>query len=92
VAQFRHFGTIENLIQEEIKRDWIRVLLATIQSRTFLLFRLLSRNKNYSIQNYNFACGSVWVWDLVSLTLRKEHVWEQGVEGNIWTEERWSDT
>jgi hypothetical protein len=21
VAQFRHFGTIENLIQEEIKRD-----------------------------------------------------------------------
>jgi hypothetical protein len=35
------------------------------------------------LQNYNFACGSVWVWT------QTEGVWEQGVEENIWTEERW---
>jgi hypothetical protein len=22
--------------------------------------------KNYNIKNYNFACGSVWLWNLVS--------------------------
>jgi hypothetical protein len=29
--------------------------------------RQLSKNaKNSNIQNYNFACGSIWVWNLVS--------------------------
>jgi hypothetical protein len=47
----------------------------------------------YCIQNYNFACGSVWVWNLVSDIkggTQTLGVWEQGAE-NIWTEERWSD-
>jgi hypothetical protein len=46
------------------------------------------------IQNYNFASGSVWVWNLVPDIkggTQTEDVWEQGVEENIWTEERWSD-
>jgi hypothetical protein len=45
------------------------------------------------MQNYNFACGSVWVWNLVSRIkgdTKVEDVWEQSVE-NIWTEERWSE-
>jgi hypothetical protein len=40
VAQFTYLGTTitnQNLIQEEIKEDWIRTILATIQSRTFCL-------------------------------------------------------
>jgi hypothetical protein len=40
VEQFKYFGTTvtnQNLIQEEIKRDGIMVMLATIQSRTFCL-------------------------------------------------------
>jgi hypothetical protein len=46
------------------------------------------------IQNYSFACGAVWVWNLVSEIkggTQTEGVWEQGAEGNIWTEEGLSD-
>jgi hypothetical protein len=45
------------------------------------------------MQDYNFACGSVWVWNLVSGTKVKtktEGVWEQGAEEDIWAEEGWS--
>jgi hypothetical protein len=31
-------------------------------SRTFYVSRLLSKNWNMCIQNYNFACGSVWAY------------------------------
>jgi hypothetical protein len=43
------------------------------------------------MQDYNFACGSVWVWKLVSDIMgetQTEGVWEQGTEENIWTKER----
>jgi hypothetical protein len=30
------------------------------------------KHRNYNIQNYNFACGSVWVRNLVS-ELKEEH-------------------
>jgi hypothetical protein len=39
-SQFKYLGTTvtnQNLIREEIKGDWILVMLATIQSRTFCL-------------------------------------------------------
>jgi hypothetical protein len=52
------------------------------------------KNKNHNLQNYNFTCGSVWAWNLVShfkAGTQTEGVWEQGVEHNTWTEERWSD-
>jgi hypothetical protein len=42
------------------------------------------------MQNFNFACGSVWVRNLVSNINKGTQtvgVSEQGVE-NIWTEER----
>jgi hypothetical protein len=45
------------------------------------------------MQDYNFAIGSVWLWNLVSDIKRgtyTEGVWEQGAE-NILTEEGWSD-
>jgi hypothetical protein len=48
----------------------------------------------FPITNYNFACGSVWVWNLVSDIKGgtwTEGVWEQGAEENISTEDRWSD-
>jgi hypothetical protein len=47
-----------------------------------------------TIQNYNFAHGSVWVRNLVSDIkggTYNEGVWEQGAEGKIWTEEGRSD-
>jgi hypothetical protein len=42
------------------------------------------------MQNYNFACGSVWVWNLVSDSkggTMTAGVWEQGAEEIIWTKE-----
>jgi hypothetical protein len=46
------------------------------------------------MQVYNFACGCIWVWNLVSDIkggTQTEGVWEQGTEENIWTEKRSSD-
>jgi hypothetical protein len=46
------------------------------------------------IQDDNFACGSVWVRNLVSDIkggTQTEGVWEQGAEEDIWTEEGWDD-
>jgi hypothetical protein len=49
---------------------------------------LLSKNIKIRIyKNYNIAIGSLWVWNLVSDI--KGGTQTQGVEGNIWTEERW---
>jgi hypothetical protein len=48
VSQFKYLGTTvtnQNLIQEGIKKRY-----STIEKR-----------RNYNIQDYNFACGSVWL-------------------------------
>jgi hypothetical protein len=45
-------------------------------------------------KDYNFACGSIGVWNMVSDSKRRiksEGVWEQGAEDNIWAKEGWSD-
>jgi hypothetical protein len=71
-------------------------MLATIQFTTFFVFSSAIKNRkkfNY-IKNYNFAIGSVWVWNLVSDIVGgtwTEDVWKQNAEENMWTEERWSD-
>jgi hypothetical protein len=47
VLQFRYLVTTvtsQNLIQEEIRADGIRVMHTTIQSRSFFSSRLLSKN------------------------------------------------
>jgi hypothetical protein len=41
-------------------------MLATIQSRVFLSF--VKKSKNENTQDYNVACDSVWVRNLVSDT------------------------
>jgi hypothetical protein len=41
-------------------------MLATIQSRTFVFSSAVYTRKTQNIQHYNFACGFVWVWNLVS--------------------------
>jgi hypothetical protein len=46
------------------------------------------------LQYYNFACGSVWAWNLVSYikgVTYTECVWEQSAEKNTWIEKWWSD-
>ena len=40
------------------------------------------------INQLNFACCFVWVWNLVpdiEEGKEAEGVWENGVEGNVWT-------
>jgi hypothetical protein len=46
------------------------------------------------MQDNNFACGSVWVWNLVSDIkggTQIEGAWEQGAEKDIWTQEGWGE-
>jgi hypothetical protein len=50
---------------------------------------LLSENLKIKIQDYNFACGSVWVWNFHSDI--KGGTQTEGVKENIWTAEGWSD-
>jgi hypothetical protein len=43
-----------------------------------------------------FACGFVWVWNLVcdierGTYMHTEDVWEQGAGENIWTEGGWKN-
>jgi hypothetical protein len=41
-----------------------------------------------------FACGSVWLWNLVfdiKGGTQTDGVWEQGAEKDIWTEEGWDE-
>jgi hypothetical protein len=69
VAQFKYLGTTvtdQKMIVEEIKRSNSgSARYHSIQN--FMSSCLLSENiKIKNIQNNNFACGSVWVWNLVS--------------------------
>jgi hypothetical protein len=63
VSQFKYLGitvTNQNFIQEEIKRRLSSGILAGIQSRVFCLPVCCQNN----VQDYNFACGFVWVRNL----------------------------
>jgi hypothetical protein len=35
-------------------------------AKSFVFSAAVQKHKNYNIQNYNFACGSAWVRNLVS--------------------------
>jgi len=48
----------------------------------------IQKFKDQDIQNYNFSCCFVWVWNLVvdiAGGKEAEGVWENGVDENIWT-------
>jgi ribosomal protein S2 len=70
VAQFRYLGTTitnQNPIQEEIKKRLNSGNAFCHSVQNLLPSRLLSKKrKNENIRSYNFACGSLWVWNLVS--------------------------
>jgi hypothetical protein len=40
------------------------ILFCTYVVRIFKIY-VYQKHKSQNIQNYNFACGSVWVWNLV---------------------------
>jgi hypothetical protein len=78
VAQITYLGTTvtnKNLIQEEIKRRLIQVILATMQSRTLCLLVCCPHTRTHArthththththkgtIYKTNFSCGSVWM-------------------------------
>jgi hypothetical protein len=46
------------------------------------------------MQDYNVACGSLWVGNLISDIkggTQTEGVWEHSAEEDIWTEEGWGN-
>jgi hypothetical protein len=65
--------TNQNLIHEESKGGlssvWEerRLSTATIQSKAFSLQVYFQKCENEIMQDYNFACESVWVRNLVSV-------------------------
>jgi hypothetical protein len=67
-------------------------MLAITLFRTFHLpVCSLKKVKIKNIQDYDFACGSLWVQKLVSDNMvgtLTEGVWEQGAEENILTNKR----
>jgi hypothetical protein len=59
-----------------------------------ILSSAVEKHKNWNIQDYNFVCGSVWLWNLDFDTkggTQTEGVWEQDAEEDIWTEEGWGN-
>jgi hypothetical protein len=71
VSQFEYLVTTvtnQNLIQEEIKRRLNSGNACYHSVQNLLCSRLLSKNLKIRlyVQDDNFACGFVWVWDLVS--------------------------
>jgi hypothetical protein len=86
MSQFKYFGktiTSQNLIQEEIRLDWIPVMLAAIQSKT-LSSSLLSKNVKIRIYKTKVIIFPVVLYgcETCFLTLREEHklrVLENGV-------------
>jgi hypothetical protein len=64
VSQFKYLGTTvtdQNLIQEEIKTRLNSGNACYHLVQNILSSRLLSKNVKLELQDYNFACGSVWV-------------------------------
>ena len=58
------------VIQEEIKRR-----LLSLGGEYFIFQCAIQKYKDQDIQNYNFACCFVWVWNLVT-HIEGEGVWE----------------
>jgi hypothetical protein len=90
MSQFKYLGTTvtnQNLIQEEIKKR-----LNSGSACCHSVQNLLSAIEKRKRLEYNFDCGSVWVWNLVSEIkggTQTEGVWQQGAEEDIWTKEGW---
>jgi hypothetical protein len=62
MAQFRYLGwtvIVQNLIHEEMRLSTGNACYHSVQN--LLSSRLPSKNVKIIIQNYNFACGSIWL-------------------------------
>jgi len=61
-------------------------MLALEKKQSFVFQVAIQKFKDQDIQNYNFACCFVWVWNLVvdiAGGKEAEGGWEYGVEENI---------
>jgi hypothetical protein len=75
MEKFKYFEMTvsnQNLIPKELRKNLIRVILATIQFRTLSSLLLSKSVKIKNTQNYNFACSIVWC-ETWSVSLREEH-------------------
>jgi hypothetical protein len=97
MAQFKYLGTTvkkQNLIQEQIKRRLNSGIACYHSVQNLLSSRQLSKNIKIRIYKMIILPVVLYGCETWCLTLREEHTegdWEQGVEENIWTEERLSD-
>jgi hypothetical protein len=80
--------------QIELRGDWVQVMLAMVQSRTFCLLICCLKKEKTRIYKTIILCVVLYVCETWSLTLRQEHrlrMFENGAEETIWIEEGWSD-
>jgi len=62
-------------------------MLVSFGAESFVFQFAIQKFKDCDIQNYNFACCCVWVWNLVAQIeegMTAGGFWEQGAEENIW--------
>jgi hypothetical protein len=74
VPQFKYLWrtvTNQNLILDEIKRRLNSGIACYHSVQNLLSYRQLSKSAWVNIQDYTFACCSIWVWTLVSV--KEEH-------------------
>jgi hypothetical protein len=94
VSLFRYLGTtvtIQNLIQEEIKRGMDSGNACYNSVQNLLSSRLLSKNLKIRIYKTIILPMVLYGHETWSLMLREEHrlrVLENGAEEDIWAEER----
>ena len=71
MEEFKYLETTlthQNSIQEEIKGRLKSGNAYYHSVQNLLSYNLLSKNLKIKINNYNFACCCVWVWNLVAHT------------------------
>jgi len=69
VEEFKYLVTIstnQNYIQEEIKSRLMSECLLSFGAESFFFQCAIQKFKDDNIQNYNFACCFIWVWNLVT--------------------------
>jgi hypothetical protein len=65
----------------------VRECLISFSAESFVFQFAIRNYEDKGLQNSNFTCCFVWVWNLISHTeegTKDEVFWEQGAEKDIW--------
>ena len=69
VEELKYLGTTltnQNFLQEEIKSTWKSECLLSFRAESFVFQFAIQKYKYEGIQNDNFTCCYVWVWNMAA--------------------------